>query len=98
MNEDRLLKARVDGSRAQSLLNDEMLQQAFTELKRAYADKLLATSIEQGPARETLYQAHRLVGEVEKHLQWALNNGKLAQRELDDLIATGERKKRFGII
>lgn len=98
MSEDKLLKQRSDGSRAQSLLNDEMLQGAFAELKRTYAEKLLATSIEQGPAREVLYQAHRLVGEVERHLQSLLNNGKLADAELNSIIETRERKKRFGII
>jgi|SRR6185312_773247 len=93
MSDDKLLKARTDGSRAQSLLDDELLQGAFSELKRAYADKLLATSIDQGPARETLYQAHRLVGEIEKHLQWVLNNGKLADAELNNLISLQERKR-----
>ena len=93
MSDDKLLKARTDGSRAQSLLDDELLQGAFSELKRAYADKLLATSIDQGPARETLYQAHRLVGEIEKHLQWVLNNGKLADAELNNLISLLERKR-----
>ena len=86
MSEDRLLKARVDGSRAASLLNDELLQGAFAELKRAYADKLLSTSIDQGQARETLYQAHRLVSEIENNLRWVLGNGKLADAELNALI------------
>lgn len=86
MSEDKLLKARVDGSRAQSLLNDEMLQGAFAELKRAYTEKLMATSVEQTAARETLYQAHRIVGEFERHLQWVLSNGKLAEAELNELI------------
>jgi len=95
MSDDKLLKARTDGSRAQSLLDDELLQGAFSELKRAYADKLLATSIDQGPARETLYQAHRLVGEIEKHLQWVLNNGKLADAELNNLISLQERKREI---
>jgi|ERR1700743_2395215 len=92
-DEDRLLKARIDGSKAQTLLNDEALQAAFAELKRAYAEKLLATTVDQGPARETLYQAHRLVGEVERHLQTMLNNGKLAEVELNNLIAAREPKR-----
>lgn len=92
MSDDRLLRARIDGSRAAALLNDELLQGAFVELKRAYADKLLSTSIDQVQARETLYQAHRLMSEIERHLQWVLNNGKLAEAELNDLIADQERK------
>jgi|ERR1043166_473744 hypothetical protein len=98
MSEDRLLKARTDGSRAQSLLNDELLQDAFKGLKQAYSEKLLTTSIEQSAARETLYQAHRLVGEVENHLRHILDNGKLAEAELNRLIALREPKKRFGVL
>lgn len=97
-DDDRLHKARVDGSKAQALLNDETLQGAFAELKRAYAEKLLGTAVEQSAARETLYQAHRVVGEVENHLRRLLDNGKLANAELESLITTQERKKRFGLI
>jgi len=93
MSDDKLLKARTDGSRAQTLINDELLQGAFSELKRAYTEKLLATSIDQGPARETLYQAHRLVGEVENHLRRILDAGKLADAELNNLISLQERKR-----
>lgn len=95
MTDDKLLKARTDGSRAQTLLKDELLQDAFKALRQSYSDKLMATSIEQGSARETLYQAHRLVGEIEKHLQWVLDNGKLAQAELDQMIAAQQPKRRI---
>jgi hypothetical protein len=92
-DDDKLLKARSDGSRARDLLNDEILTGAFATLRRAYADKLLATSIDQGAARETLYQAHRLVDEVEKHLHHVFDNGKLANAELDRLIAAQQPKR-----
>ena len=94
-DDDKLLKARLDGSRAQSLLNDELLKGAFAELRRAYAEKLLATSVDQTQARETLYQAHRLVGEVMNHLQVVLNDGKLAEHELNSLIKAQESKPDF---
>ena len=97
-DDDRLLKARTDGSRAQSLLNDEVLQGAFAELKRAYAEKLLSTKSDQTAAREILYQAHRLVGEVENHLQSLIGNGKLADRELEHMITQRDPKKRWSII
>jgi hypothetical protein len=98
MSEDKLLKARVDGSRARDLLSDELLQGALAELKRAYAEKLLATSVSQSAEREILYQAHRIVGEFENHLRQVLDSGKLADAELNNLITIQERKKRFGLI
>lgn len=91
MNEDRLHKARVDGSKAQTLLNDETLQAAFAELKRTYAEKLLGTAADQTAARETLYQAHRIVGEVESHLRIVFDRGKIAAQELDSLSAQPKR-------
>jgi len=97
-DDDRLLKARIDGSRAKALLADETLQAAFTEMKRGYAEKLFSTSISETVARETLYQAHRLVGEIERHLQHVLDNGKLADAELNSMIRQGEAKKSWASI
>lgn len=94
MNDDALLKARSDGSRARDLLTDEILQGAFAELKRTYSDKLLSTSVDQEEARETLYRSHRLVNEIEKHLQWVLDNGKLADAELNRMIEAQQRRSR----
>lgn len=94
-DEDKLLKQRLDGSRAQSLLKDELLSGAFVELRRAYAEKLLSTAVDQTQARETLYQAHRLVGEVMNHLQSVLNDGKLAEHELNSLLKAQEAKPGF---
>ena len=96
MSEDKLLKARIDGGHAQTLLNDELLQAAFAAVKKAYAEKLLATKVDQSAARETLYQAHRVVGEVENHLRSVLDNGKIANAELESMMT--EPKKRFGIL
>lgn len=97
-DDDRLLKARNDGARAAALLNDETLQAAITELKRAYADKLLSTSIDQSAARETLYQAYRIVGEFENHLRNVLDSGKLAEAEIQHLIQLREPKKTWASV
>lgn len=94
-DDDKLLKARMDGARARALLADETLQAAFAELKRSYADKLLSTTIAESVARETLYQAHRLVGELQRHLQYVIDNGKLADAELEHLIRMNEPKKSW---
>lgn len=96
-NEDELLKARIDGGHAKTLLDDELLQAAFAALKKAYAEKLLSTSVAQSADREVLYQAHRVVGEVENHLRSILDNGKLANAELEALTNQAP-KRRFGII
>jgi hypothetical protein len=93
------LQRDVDlASRADRLLNDDLLRQAFAELKDQYTKTLLNTTEDQGAARERMYLAYRVVGEVERHLTNIISNGKVSKAELDQLAQLAERKKRFGLI
>jgi predicted metal-dependent hydrolase len=46
-------------------------------------------------ARERLWQAVNILGKVKDHLAKIVRDGKLAQREIDQLA---QRRKRFGIV
>ena len=99
MSDEFKLQRDVDqASRADRLLNDDLLKKAFAELKDQYTKTLLNTTEDQGAARERMYLAYRVVGEVERHLTNIVNNGKVAKAELDQLAQIAERKKRFGIL
>ena len=98
MNEDRLLDAQRRASRAKQLLDDELIQECFRTLEDSYISAWRATTIDNVSAREKLFLAINVVGKVRDHLTNVVQNGKLAQAELNELIATAERKKRFGII
>lgn len=93
MTDDKLLSARIDAGRAKALLEDEMLKAAFEGIKRAYTEKLFNTTEDQEDVRERLYWAVRIAGEVQRDLQSFLDNGKLADAELNRLISIGQRKK-----
>jgi len=92
IDEDKLAQDAHRAARAKSLLENELLQEAFASLKAQYSADLMATTVDQQGARERLYLAHRIVGEVERHLGTIVQDGKLAARQLKDLAEAAERK------
>lgn len=97
-DEFKLQRDASQGAHAKTLLENELLTGAFKALKEQYSADLLATTVNQTDARERLYLAYRVVGEVERHLTSIVTNGTIAAAELKQLTEVAERKKRFGII
>ena len=97
-DEFKLQRDASQGSRAKTLLENELLTGAFKALKDQYSANLLGTTVDQTDARERLYLAYRVVGEVERHLTSIMSNGSVAAAELKQLTEVAERKKRFGIV
>ena len=97
-DESRLDQAVTDAARAQELLDNELLSEAFTGLEESYIAAWRATTIDDIAAREKLFLAINIVGKVRDHLATIVTSGKLAQAELNDLAQLAERKKRFGIV
>lgn len=97
-DEDQLSQAAAKAARAQSLLGNELLTEAFSGLEEAYTSAWRATTIDDVQGREKLFLAINIVGKVRDHLTAVVNNGKLAAAELKQLAETSERKRRFGII
>jgi hypothetical protein len=90
-----LARARERAARADALMRDELLTEAFATLDRDYTKAWRETAARDTDARERLWQAVQVVAKVRDHLGHVLTNGRLAQRELDGLAA---RRKRFGIV
>jgi hypothetical protein len=86
VTEDKLEAAITRGVRAKELLSNELLQETFTRLEADYIQAWRQMPARDVDGRERLWQAVNIVGKVKDHLTTILNNGKLAQRELDDLI------------
>jgi hypothetical protein len=84
--------------RAQALLDDEMLSEAFETLEKSYMSAWRGTAIDDVAGREKLFLAINIVGKVRDHLASIISNGKLAQAELTELAQVAERRKRFGIL
>lgn len=97
MDEDKLSDAISRGARAERLVNDPLLQEAFDALERDYVRGWRDTGARDTDARERLWQALHIIAKVRAHLTAAVNNGKLAQRELDAFAREG-RKRFFGVV
>ncbi|MBR0756590.1 hypothetical protein JQ604_30810 [Bradyrhizobium jicamae] len=97
-DESRLDQAVGRATRAECLLADDLLIEAFETLEDTYTTAWRSTTIDDVSAREKLFLAINIVGKVRDHLTAAVTNGKLAQAELKELAQTAERKKRFGIL
>jgi predicted metal-dependent hydrolase len=92
--EHRLDADSARGARAQALLENELLQEAFVRLEERYVEEWRVSQFRDTDARERLWQAVNILGKVKDHLAKIVRDGKLAQREIDQLA---ERRKRFGI-
>lgn len=86
MTDEIKLNADVTrAAQAEALLRNELLAEAFGSLEKRYMDEWRVTNFRDTDARERLWQAVNLVGKVKDHLGNIITNGKLAQRELDEL-------------
>lgn len=97
-DEARLNATATRGARAEELLDNELLTEAFTALETSYVSTWRTTAIDDLAGREKLFLAINIVGKVRDHLASVVANGKLAQAELKELAQTAERRKRFGIL
>ena len=97
-DENRLDQAAAKALRAQELLENEILSEAFNGLEDTYTAAWRATTIDDVGGREKLFLAINIAGKVRDHLTAIVANGKLAQAELKELAQVAERKKRFGIV
>ena len=68
MNETQLGEAVSKAMRAQELLDNELLSEAFKGLEDSYTSAWRATAIDDVAAREKLFLAINIVGKVRDHL------------------------------
>jgi hypothetical protein len=97
-DESILERTAARAVRAEALLDDELLSEAFDTLEKSYIAAWRATTVDDALGREKLFLAVNIVGKVRDHLAGVVANGKLARAELKVLAETAERRKRFGII
>lgn len=71
---------------ADSLLRNEMLKQAFIELKAQYIKSWVSCETIEG--REDLHRAVNLVDEMQRHLMSLVAQGKVERKRIDRLQVT----------
>lgn len=84
MTDEIRLNADVNrAAQAEALLRNELLAEAFTGLEKQFVDAWRLTQVRDTDARERLWQAVNVVGKVQDALRGHVNNGKLAQIQLE---------------
>jgi hypothetical protein len=95
MSEEQLAADLARSARAQALLSNDLLQDAFVRLEERYLDEWRVTQFRDTDARERLWQAINILRKVKDHLAKIVAHGSLAQREIDQLA---QKRKRFGVV
>ena len=86
MSEDKLQASISRAARAEALLKNELLQEAFSKLEDDYTAALKTWPAADRDGRERLWQAVNVLGKVKDHLTRVVADGRLAQRQLSDLV------------
>lgn len=89
-DEHKLHRDADRAARASQLLENEILSEAFKNLKVAYLEAWEQTNFDDVNGREKLFLAANVIGIVQGHLVKIIANGKLANAELRQLAARRE--------
>lgn len=82
---DKLQAAIVRQAQAETLLRNELLQASFKSLEADYLKAWGATTASETDARENYWRAIQILGDVHKHLNSMISDGKIAQHEINRL-------------
>ena len=80
---DKLETQLRRGKRAQALLDDPLLKQAFEDLLETYKDQIFNTNFADDDKRKSLWMAYNMLDKIKGHLQTIMESGKLAQKDLE---------------
>lgn len=79
--QERLARA----SRAQMLIEDDLLRECFKILEQEYFKAWVNTTEAETQARENYWRAINQLGDLRNHLNSVINDGKIAQAEINKL-------------
>jgi len=92
MTEYKLHESISRGARAEALLQNDLLQEAFVRLEQDYVEAWRVSPARDTDGRERLWQAVNVVAKVRDHIVKVVNDGKLSQRHLDELTRRTRRR------
>lgn len=85
MNEGKAREKVDRGIKAETLLRNELLQEAFDYLENEFTNAWKNSSVEDTQARERLYMLCQNLSAVKGYIQSAVEDGKLAKAALNGL-------------
>ena len=90
MDELKLRKDMDRAAKAQVLMADEILAEAFEALEADYIKGWKQTDARDTQGREALWFAARVVRVVQDHLRSTIENGRVAEAEIRKLANTAK--------
>ncbi len=85
MNEGKLREDITRGAKAEQLLKNELLDEAFGRLEINYLDIIKNSDLTQVELRENAYKLIRSLSTLRGHLESVVETGKLASKTLEDV-------------
>jgi hypothetical protein len=85
-DEDKLAASIARGHRAEALLSDSIIVDAFAAFERDCIEYWKATPRLETPHREAIWQAIQVAQKVHAALHDAAVNGRVSQHQLDALV------------
>lgn len=85
MDELKLNQQKEKGAKAQSILDDEVFQEAAKAVSEEYFNQWVNTSINDVTGRENLWRALKSLDKVVKHLRIVAQNGRLATKDIAEV-------------
>jgi hypothetical protein len=91
--ESKLRDEASRGLRAQALIDDELLREAFQMLRTRYTNEWAESPARDSEGREKLWLMLKLLSAVDAHLSEVLTTGKLAATQLEQERTRLQRTK-----
>ena len=75
----------IESREAEQILESDVFKKSFTLLKDTYLKSMEQTSMDEVKEREVLFQALKVLPEVERHLRIIIEKGKISQQQINKL-------------
>jgi hypothetical protein len=96
---DEQLRAEVSrGQRADVLVNDPLIAEAFGLLEAGYFEGWKTSDWRDTDGRERLWQAAQIIGKVKEHLLSVAQTGKMAAAQVEEIAKHGGKMKFPGVV
>lgn len=90
-DEYKLAKDTARAVQAESIINNELIVEAFANLEAEYINLWRSTRAEDQIGREKLFLAVNIIGKFRQHLQTIITDGKLAEAQLASIAKRRSR-------
>ncbi len=94
MNEGKAREAVLRAEKAEALLRNELLTEAFDYLERQFIQAWRSSGIGEAEDRERIYQLSQNLEALKGYFQTVISDGKMAQSQIDEVKRRSTFNKR----